>query len=74
MSILGLAAIISPLIGNTSLEKKTRNAIWCLVVLSFGCVAASIPMYLFLPTEWSECWGGVFWRRVTECSYISDDF
>jgi hypothetical protein len=22
-------------------------------VLSFGCVGASIPMYLFLPTEWS---------------------
>lgn len=53
MSILGLAAIIIPLIGSTSLAKESRTAIWCLVVLSLGCVVASVPMYLFLPTEWS---------------------
>lgn len=53
MTILGILVSILPVIHNDWLT-EVRIWMWIFTVAGVLCASAAIPMYLFLPKEWSS--------------------
>jgi hypothetical protein len=69
MQWLGLLAIVIPLWNSSKVHNSTWFWILTFVSLSFVCSILAIPLYLYVPTEWSS-WLAFAGSAMQTCTVV----